>query len=277
MSAPESQARFQSSNLTTGSSPRSVRDEALRRTIEADLIPRLAITHRTGLFPPTVAAAAGRILDDDEVEEFVRVIRGLTEAGLDGYISGLLEDGAKPEAIYLDLMAPAARRLGELWEEDACSFMEVSLSLGRMQRVLRRLEGQFLSMAGEEGGDGRRILLTGLSGEQHTLGLILVAEFFIRDGWSVEVGTPFGSGDPLSRLAEEWYDVVGFSLACDDHLDRLTRDIQRAREVSRNKDLRVLVGGPPFVDAPELALKVGADGSATDARMAPRVAGELCC
>jgi len=277
VSAPESQARFQSSNLTTGSSPRSVRDEALRRTIEADLIPRLAITHRTGLFPPTVAAAAGRILDDDEVEEFVRVIRGLTEAGLDGYISGLLEDGAKPEAIYLDLMAPAARRLGELWEEDACSFMEVSLSLGRMQRVLRRLEGQFLSMAGEEGGDGRRILLTGLSGEQHTLGLILVAEFFIRDGWSVEVGTPFGSGDPLSRLAEEWYDVVGFSLACDDHLDRLTRDIQRAREVSRNKDLRVLVGGPPFVDAPELALKVGADGSATDARMAPRVAGELCC
>ncbi len=277
MSAPESQARFQSSNLTAGSSPRSVRDEALRRTIEADLIPRLAITHRTGLFPPTVAAAAGRILDDDEVEEFVRVIRGLTEAGLDGYISGLLEDGAKPEAIYLDLMAPAARRLGELWEEDACSFMEVSLSLGRMQRVLRRLEGQFLSMAEEEGGDGRRILLTGLSGEQHTLGLILVAEFFIRDGWSVEVGTPFGSGDPVSRLAEEWYDVVGFSLACDDHLDRLTQDIRRARQVSRNRDLRVLVGGPPFVDAPDLALKVGADGSATDARMAPRVAGELCC
>ena len=277
MSAPESQARFQSSNLTTGSSPRSVRDEALRRTIEADLIPRLAITHRTGLFPPTVAAAAGRILDDDEVEEFVRVIRGLTEAGLDGYISGLLEDGAKPEAIYLDLMAPAARRLGELWEEDACSFMEVSLSLGRMQRVLRRLEGQFLSMAGEEGGDGRRILLTGLSGEQHTLGLILVAEFFIRDGWAVEVGTPFGSGDPVARLAEEWYDVVGFSLACDDHLDRLTQDIRRARQMSRNRDLRVLVGGPPFVDAPELALKVGADGSATDARMAPRVAGELCC
>jgi MerR family transcriptional regulator, light-induced transcriptional regulator len=277
VSAPESQARFQSSNLTAGSSPRSVRDEALRRTIEADLIPRLAITHRTGLFPPTVAAAAGRILDDDEVEEFVRVIRGLTEAGLDGYISGLLEDGAKPEAIYLDLMAPAARRLGELWEEDACSFMEVSLSLGRMQRVLRRLEGQFLSMAEEEGGDGRRILLTGLSGEQHTLGLILVAEFFIRDGWSVEVGTPFGSGDPVSRLAEEWYDVVGFSLACDDHLDRLTQDIRRARQVSRNRDLRVLVGGPPFVDAPDLALKVGADGSATDARMAPRVAGELCC
>lgn len=276
MSAPESQARFQSHHLTAGSSPRSIRDEALRRTIEADLIPRLAITHRTGLFPPTVAAAAGRILDGDEVEEFVRVIRGLTEAGLDGYISGLLEDGAKPEAIYLDLMAPAARRLGELWEEDACSFMEVSLSLGRMQRVLRRLEGQFLSMAGEEEGDGRRILLTGLAGEQHTLGLILVAEFFIRDGWSVEVGTPFGSGDPLSRLAEEWYDVVGFSMACDDHLDRLADGIRRAREVSRNPDLRVLVGGPPFVADPELARKVGADGSATDARLAPRVAGELC-
>lgn len=276
MSSPESQSRLRSSDPEQGTSARTLRDEALRRTIEADLIPRLALSHRTGMFPPTVAAAAGRILDDDEVEEFVRVIRGLTEAGLDGYIAGLLEDGTKPEAIYLDLMAPAARRLGELWEEDACSFMEVSLSLGRMQRVLRRLEGQFLSMTTDDLGDGRRILLTGLSGEQHTLGLILVAEFFIRDGWSVEVGTPFGESDPVSRLAEEWYDVVGFTLACDVHLDRLTREIRRARQVSRNRNLRVLVGGPPFVEDPALGRKVGADGSAVDARMAPKIAGELC-
>jgi len=276
LSAPESQPRLRRSPSEPGSSVRALRDEALRRTIEADLIPRLALSRRTGLFPPTVAAAAGRILDDDEVEEFVRIIRGLTEAGLDGYISGLLEDGTKPEAIYLDLMAPAARRLGELWEEDACSFMEVSLSLGRMQRVLRRLEGQFLSMTADDLGNGKRILLTGLSGEQHTLGLILVAEFFIRDGWAVEVGTPFGEADPVSRLAEEWYDVVGFSLACDVHLDRLTREIRRARQVSRNRGLRVLVGGPPFVGEPELARRVGADGSAVDARRAPKVAEELC-
>ena len=276
MSATEPQPRDRSSHSAPGQPSRPQRDDALRKTIEADLIPRLALSHRTELFPPAVAAAVGRILDEDEVEEFVRVIRGMTEAGLDAYIAGLLEEGTQPEAIYLDLMAPAARRLGELWLEDACSFMEVSLSLGRMQRVLRQLEGQFHSLGAGNPEVDRRILITGLSGEQHTLGLILVAEFFVREGWSVEVGPPFGLVDPVSRTAEEWFDVLGFSLACEDNLERLTREIRRARQVSRNRDLRVIVGGPAFVEDPGLARRVGADATAVDARQAPRVAGELC-
>lgn len=273
MSSPDPQPRLSPPGPIAGAHTRPrPNDDALRRTIEADLIPRLALSHRTGLFPPSVAALAGRILEADDVEEFVRVVRGLSEAGLDGYIEALLDQGATPEAIYLDLMAPAARRLGELWEEDTCTFMEVSLALGRMQRVLRALEGRFLATGPGEAIDARRILLSALPGEQHTLGLILVAEFFLRDGWAVDVGIPFGESDPVSRLSESWYHVAGFSAASDDRLDRLQKEIRRARKLSRNRDLVVLVGGPPFVDRPDLARRVGADGTAGDARQAPTVA-----
>jgi MerR family transcriptional regulator, light-induced transcriptional regulator len=275
VSSPDPQPRISPPGFLPGAHGRSrPHDDALRRTIEADLIPRLALSHRTGLFPPQVAAEVGRVLDAEEVEDFVRVIRGLTEAGVDRYVEELLEEGTTPEAIYLDLMAPAARRLGEMWEDDSCSFMEVSLSLGRMQRVLRGLEGRFLGGSHVDPENARRILLTALPGEQHTLGLILVAEFFLREGWSVDVGAPFSDSDPVSRLGEEWYDVAGFSVACEERLDRLTREVRRARQLSRNKDLVVLVGGPPFAGRPELARRIGADGTAGDAKQAPRVARE---
>lgn len=248
-------------------------EDALRRTIEADLIPRLALSHRAGLFPPSVAAAVGRFLDDEDVEEFIRVIRGPSEAGLDRHVEELLRGGSTPEVLYLDLLAPAARRLGEMWEQDTCSFVEVSLALGRIQRVVRTLQGQF--MAGVHTRlPSRRILLTALPGEQHTLGLVLVAEFFLKDGWEVEVGIPFGETDPVSRLSESWYDVAGFSVACEERLDGLEREIRRTRRLSLNRDLRVLVGGPPFVGRPERVRRVGADGTAEDAGQAPRIAEE---
>jgi methanogenic corrinoid protein MtbC1 len=40
-------------------------------------------------------------------------------------------------------------------------------------------------------------------------------------------------------------------------------------------DLRVLVGGRLFVDAPDLVARVGADGACSDARSAPSTASSL--
>jgi len=251
--------------------PESDGEARLRRTIEADLIPRLAVSHRAGFLPPELGSAVGRILDEREVEEFVRVVRGMSEGALDEYIGALIDAGTTPEAIYVDLMAPAARRLGVLWEEDACSFMDVTLSLGRMQRVLRSLQGLFLASAGAHEEVGR-VLLCGLEDEQHSLGLIIVAEFFVRAGWSVQVGAPGIEADPVARLGEEWYDTVGFSLGCRENLPRLSAEVRRARAVSRNRDLTVLVGGPAFEGSPELVRQVGADAAASDARAAVEAA-----
>jgi len=272
MSAPESHLVSSPADTPVHARPSHLRDESLRRTVEAELLPRLVLAHRTPPVPPQLSAAVGRLLDEAEIEEFVRRVRGIQEPSLDSYIGALLEAGVTPESIYLDLMAPAARRLGELWTDDECSFVEVSLAVGRMQRVLRLLEGRFHSSPHDAGGDERRVLLTGLTGEQHTLGLILVAEFFLRDGWMVDVGTPFGGDDPIGRLDHEWYDVVGFSVSSSDRLDELRTEILRVRTLSRNPSVRVLVGGPAFVQDPGLARAVGADGTASDARAATRVA-----
>lgn len=246
----------------------------LHRSIQHDLLPRLLYSHRAGPVAPAVAQRVAETLDKDQVEAFVDVVRRGMETDVDEHVERLRHLGVSAEAIYMDLLAPSARRLGELWDTDECDFMEVTLALGRMQRVLRKLNRVFLQETppGEEEG---RALLCCLPGEGHSLGLIIVAEFFVRDGWAVQMGSPFRSEDELDQVREEAYDLVGISLACNSDVPQLVRYIDDIRDASRNPDVRVMVGGRVFRDQPELVERVGADAGAWDARDAVRTARRL--
>jgi MerR family transcriptional regulator, light-induced transcriptional regulator len=152
--------------------------------------------------------------------------------------------------------------------------VEVSVALGRMQRILRSLSELFLVGAARGNAVGR-VLLAGVPGEQHTLGLFMVAEFFVREGWLVTIGPPFIDSRLRDVLHEESYDVVGFSAACDSRLGLLSREIRQVRRSSRNRAVKVLVGGRVFNEQPALVQRVGADGTAADAKTAPTAAAKL--
>jgi methanogenic corrinoid protein MtbC1 len=112
-------------------------------------------------------------------------------------------------------------------------------------------------------------------GEQHTLGVIIVAEFLLRDGWRVLVGAPWTESDLLAMVSSESFDVIGFSVGCENRLASLKREIRRLRTASRNPNVRIMVGGKVFVDQPDMVSRVGADAYAVDARQAPDIAREL--
>ena len=61
----------------------------------------------------------------------------------------------------------------------------------------------------------------------------------------------------------------------DGHLAALASIIVGLRNVSRNPRVCVMVGGRIFTADPALATTVGADGTARDARLALRLAGDL--
>jgi MerR family transcriptional regulator, light-induced transcriptional regulator len=123
--------------------------------------------------------------------------------------------------------------------------------------------------------DGRRILLLPAPGEQHTLGLAMVAEFFRRAGWSVVGDEAARTSDPAALVRGEWFDVVGISAGSDARLDWLKAGIGAVRNASRNRAVRVIVGGPPFTANPAMAQEVGADGTAVDGQQAPKIAEQL--
>jgi hypothetical protein len=65
-----------------------------------------------------------------------------------------------------------------------------------------------------------------------------------------------------------WYAVLGISDSCGSGPDELAGVIHAARRASRNRHLRVMVGGPAFSADPERAIRAGADATAADARHA---------
>ncbi len=248
--------------------------ERLERMIQNEIVPRLMLSHRVGPVPPSIVAAVARQLTEADVTTFVDAVRGTQDDKAVNYVRDLVANGTSIETIYVDLLAPTARRLGSLWDADECDFVEVTVAMGRIQRLLRDLSQVFIAESSGTETVGN-VLLTCVPGEQHTLGAIIVAEFLLRDGWRVLVGAPWSEGDMLTMVSTEWFDIIGFSVGCENRLSTLKREIRRLRSSSRNPNVRVMVGGKVFIDDHDMVARVGADGYAVDAREAPLIARAL--
>lgn len=246
----------------------------LARAIETDVIPRLVQAHRQSPAAQGVALESSPAQSVDQVIAFVELIVGDCDADLQLAVDDKRRAGLSIEGLYLELFAPAARMLGQMWEDDTCDFSTVTVALGRLQRLLRELGPSFGAEI-EHPSNGRRVLLAQPADEQHSFGLSMVAEFFRRDGWDVFGVVGGSTDDPASRVRKEWADVVGFSIGSERRMDWLRQRIAAVRAASRNTSLVVMVGGPIFSLDPERVASVGADATARDAKEAPRVAARL--
>jgi len=240
----------------------------LAQAIQHEIIPRLMLAHRMPIecdVPPEKSTVE---VSTAEVAAFGQLILTRSEEQALACITRMRAAGAPIEAIYLDLLAPAARYLGELWEEDLCDFTDVTIGLGRLQKMLRDLNAE-AEAARNPISNGLSILLVPTPGEQHTFGLAMVAELFRKQGWEV-MGGPYELADSPQALTEHRsFDVVGFSLATSVNLDNLRKTILEVRKASKNKAVCIMVGGPIFTLHPEYASDIGADLVASDAQQAP--------
>jgi len=212
-------------------------------------------------------------VDEKDLDDFFEVIRTRDNDAVDRFVAGLIRRGVTPESILTSLIPPTARDMGERWEDDNCDFVEVTLVLGRLQRLVRSTLRKIPASAGSLGPNHRhQILLTALPGQHHTLGLLITSHFFRLEGWGVEMGPPFFDGSTADRVAHMHFDVVAFSVATSSSLDDVAREIRQVRRKSRNRGVGILVGGSALSRVPDLVERVGADASAPEARLAPVVA-----
>jgi|MesohylFT_1024984.scaffolds.fasta_scaffold00997_3 methanogenic corrinoid protein MtbC1 len=254
-----------------------LRSLLLAQAVEYEIIPRLMLAHRQShecTFSPDQGFAE---ISPQNVREFAQLVLRGDDEEVQGRVDALRKLGVPMQSLFLDLFAPVARHLGDLWDQDLCEFTDVTLALGRLQRLLRDNTEllQQPSMVGENG-QAFRILLLPCPGEQHTFGLSLVAELFHSAGW--DVSTDFSSDPHLNAqtLAQkDWYDVMGFSLGAQANLPRLSQIMQNVRKSSMNRRISIIVGGPLFVAHPEFSDQICADAIITDGKSAPELAAQL--
>lgn len=242
--------------------------------VESEIIPRLVEAHRDRGDPLLRAIAIGQA----DVEMFARTLLDPSRTPSELLLDGHCERGVPLDVIYLDLFAPAARLLGDMWLVDLCSFSAVTLGLWRIRGMIHDLSPSFhASSPGTQANSAaeRRILLATLPGQQHTMGLTLLSEFFRRDGWIALCIPSPEPGLTQTTLSGHWFDVFGLSASMDSEIDDLEKTIKAARKTSQNPRLTVLVGGPLFLRRPELCDMIGADGTAADAPSAIALAATL--
>lgn len=241
----------------------------LVNTIEAEIIPRLVAAHQDSAGSPSTASAGG--IQQQDVTAFAHAALHSEAATCMEFVESIRDRGISLQAVYLELIAPAARRLGALWLEDTCDFTQVTIGLWRMQQIMYDLSPGFRTEHEGLATENHRIMLTTVPGSQHTLGILMVAEFFRRAGWGVS-GEPAATRDQLINAASrEWFDVIGISVGSEPQLVGLKAFVDDLRQASQNPGIAIMVGGPVILQRENLS-EFGADAIAKDADHAVRVA-----
>ena len=226
----------------------ALRDK-LREIISAEVLPQLLYMRR----------------ERPEQVEPGKLARLLVEGRDDLFrreMSERLVMGTPPLALMTGVLAPVARELGSLWDNDDCDLIDMQRAAGVLKRWVREIGSGASERASSR---APSILVQVAPGETHTLGVDMAEALFRSSGWSVARGEARGFH---ADLAEQWRDVIGFSLSCDRHVEALRKAIPEARSASRNPNVLVLVGGSIFVERLGLATKIGADFCACTAELA---------
>lgn len=260
-------ARLAAPALRTAQPARRRRNRVavLAKTLETDIIPRLLMAHRQTVAAAYIDTSPTGMVGLDDVGTLTGLAMQADLPGALAYLEALRGRGMSLDRLYLDLLAPVARRLGLMWEEDECDFTAVTIGLSCLHQVVREYSPAFVQRSPRAEPD-RRVLLAPTPGEQHSFGILVVEQFFRGAGWDVWSGAGVARAEIVEAAQRVWFGVAGFSLACEDHLGNLAMLIRDVRRASRNAGLGILVGGPLFVDRPDLVAMVGADATAVDGR-----------
>lgn len=248
--------------------------DILIKTIEGEIIPRLMLTLADAKEKEVAPEDTPLAPSEEERSRFLWSVMNESAASSRAFVTGLIGRGFPREAIYLDLLTGAARRLGEMWEKDEADFTDVTIGLCRLHQILRE---QGAVSASELAGaiNSPSILLATAGGDQHVFGVVMVSEFFRRAGWRVWSDPAASLADLKEMVAREHFDAIGLSAACEMPAEVIAAEIAALRSASSNPALVVLVGGGLFNKNPELVEAVGADASAADGRGAVELGRRL--
>lgn len=263
----------QSWQLGSGASGAAARDtsQTLMQTLNAEIIPRLVRSHRPE--PVELPHHLPTPLSEADLERFVQACVGSDTDRHLRLFEGFRADGHELPHLYLDLITPAARRIGRLWEKDDCSFPEVTLALYRLQSLLHSLNDEFCANPAYRQPQ-HRILLAPMPGSHHTLGFYMLAQFFRRDGWNVCSAVEAEGSALVAATKADWYDVVALSASCDSDIGPLRTLVHEIRCASLNPRVGIMVGGPLELDR-KVRERLGAEAYSGDALSALRAADRL--
>lgn len=246
----------------------------MARLIEGEIIPRLLLAHLADRDAAARSQLGRPAFTSGEPTAFAQMALRFDVHQLLAQVESHLQNGVAIDCIYLELLAPTARALGDFWDNDLCDFVDVTMGMWRLQQVIHELGNRAPCRSARTRGD-RRALFTVPPGDQHSFGLVMIEDFFRRAGWRTWSAPDAALPDLCAIVGRQWFELIGLTVSNEEHLAVLPKLLRELRQRSQNPAVGIMVGGKIFSDHPELADSAGADATAADGPRALAVAEQL--
>lgn len=204
--------------------------------------------------------------------EYLRFLLAAKRREAAALVTRAVEDGVPVKDVYLRVFQPVLYEVGNLWQNNQVSVAQEHYCTAATQFTMSLLYPYIFS--GKQ--TGNRFVGCCVGGELHEIGMRMVTDFFEMEGWDTYyMGANTPDEDVIRTIVDQQAGVVGISVTMTFHLHLVGRLILRIRSRQECSNVKILVGGYPFLANQQLWRGVGAHAFATDAQQAVEVADHL--
>jgi methanogenic corrinoid protein MtbC1 len=180
--------------------------------------------------------------------------------------------GTPVRDLYLQVLYPAQKELGRMWEQAEIDIAEEHFATAATQMVMTQL----YSFLVRKPSNGRVVVAATVSGNQHELGIRMCADFFEMEGWRpVYLGPAVPPEELATAVVTFGADLLVLGACMHTQLQGIGDAIRIVRATPPAEGVKILVGGPGFAETGELWRTMGADAFAHCAADAAEVAERL--
>jgi 5-methyltetrahydrofolate--homocysteine methyltransferase len=200
---------------------------------------------------------------------FDNVIEGAgpkVEAG----VKEALAEGISAEVILKDALIAAMDEVGAQYEEGDIFVPEMLIAARAMQTGLAILKPHLIGGKAESVG---KVAIGTVKGDLHDIGKNLVAMMLEGAGFEIiDLGVDVAP-QAFVKAVEEGAQVIGMSALLTTTMSNMGVTIEALKAAGLRDKVKVMIGGAPVTQ--EFSNQIGADGFASDASSATRMARQL--
>lgn len=206
----------------------------------------------------------------NEMNQYLKLLMASKRVEAISYIHGLIKNGMSIEDVYLHVFQETMIRVGELWHEGTIDVGREHYCTAVTQYIMSTLYPYIL----DDRKENKRLLACAVGSELHELGIRMVADIFELNHWDTRyLGASVPIPSIVSAIKDYQPDVVALSITMSYHISLLKETINSIRKEVRN--VKIIVGGRPFLEYDDIASFVGADAFALSAKEGIRLANQF--
>ena len=199
-----------------------------------------------------------------------RVLEGDVQGAINA-VARSAANGVGVEGAYLRVLLPAQREIGRLWHVGEISVAEEHMVTHATQRAMAVLASQ----GSPAEPNGKTVVVAAVASNVHDVGLRALADLYQLAGWrTIFLGSDVPMRDLPATLTFFEADLLLLGASLSTQVPKVQQTILAVRERCE-RDIKIIVGGAAFDEAPSVWEKVGSDAYAPTLDQAVSVGGRL--